>query len=95
MSKELGRIRTEVKKRMRDLVADDLWEYGKNMSGQDAAIKKQWEIAEDKSASARSRVQALALILEFYDTGQGDASGVKGLQGYQQRQGRGDLWEIK
>lgn len=67
ISKDLGRIGTKVKNRMRDLVSDDLWEYGKNMSGQDAAIKKLWEIAEDKGASARSRVQAQALILEFYD----------------------------
>jgi hypothetical protein len=39
----------------------------KNVSGTDAAVKKLWEIADDKSISARSRIQALALIMEFYD----------------------------
>jgi hypothetical protein len=37
------------------------------MSGTDAALKKMWEVADDKDVSAKSRIEALALILDYYD----------------------------
>ncbi len=37
----------------------------------EAALKKLWEIADDKAASSRSRVMALQLIMGYYDDRQG------------------------
>jgi hypothetical protein len=67
ISKDLTEIRNRVKKQARDKVSDDLWEYGRNLPGTDAAVKKLREIVEDKSVSAKGGIQALALIMSFYD----------------------------
>jgi len=67
INKDLKRIRKKVKKEMEDIVSDDLWDFGRYMSGTDAALKKMWEVAEDKDVSAKSRIEALALILDYYN----------------------------
>lgn len=71
VSKDLGRIRTAVKRRIGKMMEDEVWTYGRYLAGSEAALKKLWEIADDKQNSARSRVQALALIMSFYDGRQG------------------------
>lgn len=37
------------------------------MTGQDAAIKKMWEIADDESVAPRDRTGALSKVMEFYE----------------------------
>lgn len=71
VSKDLGRIKTAVKRRIGKMMEDEVWTYGRYLAGSEAALKKLWEIADDKENSARSRVQALALIWRFTTTGRG------------------------
>jgi hypothetical protein len=69
VSKDLGRIKTAVKRRIGKMMEDEVWTYGRYLAGSEAALKKLWEIADDRENSARSRVQAL--IMSFYDDRQG------------------------
>lgn len=71
MSKDLGRIRTAVERRIGKMMEDEVWTYGRYLAGSEAALKKLWEIADDKGNSARSRVRALELVMAFYDERQG------------------------
>lgn len=67
ISKDLGRIKTRVKRRIGKMIEDEVWTYGWYLAGSEAALKKLWEIADDKENSARSRGMALELIMAFYD----------------------------
>lgn len=71
ISKDLGRIKTRVKRRIGKMMEDEVWTYGRYLAGSKAALKKLWEIADDPENSARSRVRALELVIAFYDGRQG------------------------
>jgi predicted transcriptional regulator len=71
ISKDLGRIRTRLKRRIGKMVEDEVWTYGRYLAGSEAALKKLWEIADDKAVSSKSRVQALELIMTYYEDRQG------------------------
>lgn len=68
ISKDLKRIRRQAKKKVKDDILDDEWEFVRYLSGTDSAIKGMWEIAEDKEISAKNRIEALAHIMEFYES---------------------------
>jgi hypothetical protein len=67
ISKDLGRIKTRIKGRIGKMIEDEVWTYGRYLAGSEAALKKLWEIADDKENPARSRVLALRQIMAFYD----------------------------
>ncbi|HEX2614566.1 MAG TPA: LuxR C-terminal-related transcriptional regulator [Nitrososphaera sp.] len=68
ISKDLKKIRRQAKKKVKDDILDDEWEFARYLAGTDSAIKGMWEIAQDKEVSAKSRIEALAHIMEFYES---------------------------
>jgi hypothetical protein len=55
VSKDLGRIKTRVKRRIGKMMEDEVWTYGRYLAGSEAALKKLWENSQGRAGSSQEK----------------------------------------
>ena len=68
VSRDLNEIRKQSRKTVEEhVVKDALFEYYRWAATVDEVTKKAWEIAEDEKASQKSKIEALAFLMNCYN----------------------------